>query len=234
MDSTQILQAFAFSFFGGIIPALVWLWFWIQEDKAHPEPKKNIFLACLAGFLSVIVALGLQKLVVALGFDPYHEQTVIIFATIEELVKYYMVFLIALRLPICDEPIDEMVYMVAGAIGFAALENMLYILNPLLDGKIAESISTGNLRFIGPSLLHIVASGTIGYFAGLSFYSTKLKKMIYRITGITLACILHIGYNLYILDASSVQLFAFGGVWIAVIVLIVLFERIKEVTQPQN
>jgi RsiW-degrading membrane proteinase PrsW (M82 family) len=27
------------AFLGGIIPALLWLWFWIKEEENKPEPK---------------------------------------------------------------------------------------------------------------------------------------------------------------------------------------------------
>ena len=46
MDSTH----FAIAFLAGLIPALFWLWFWLREDKAHPEPRALIatsFIACL-------------------------------------------------------------------------------------------------------------------------------------------------------------------------------------------
>ena len=39
---------FLLSFLLGLIPALIWLWFWLKED-AHPEPAKNITLSFLGG-----------------------------------------------------------------------------------------------------------------------------------------------------------------------------------------
>ena len=44
-ELTPILAAMA----GGFLPALAWLWFWRREDAPHPEPRKLIALAFLAG-----------------------------------------------------------------------------------------------------------------------------------------------------------------------------------------
>jgi len=30
---------------GGIVPTLLWLWFWRREDRLHPEPRRLILLA---------------------------------------------------------------------------------------------------------------------------------------------------------------------------------------------
>ena len=38
---------------GGILPALIWLFFWLMEDRCEPEPKRYIFLCFLGGMLAV-------------------------------------------------------------------------------------------------------------------------------------------------------------------------------------
>ncbi len=49
---------------GGVLPALLWLRFWIREDGDHPEPKAMITLSFLAGMVAVGIAYPLQKFVV--------------------------------------------------------------------------------------------------------------------------------------------------------------------------
>ena len=56
-DST----AFAIAFLAGLIPALFWLWFWLREDKARPEPRILIATAFIAGILIVPLVLPLQQ-----------------------------------------------------------------------------------------------------------------------------------------------------------------------------
>ena len=46
---------------GGILPALAWLWFWLREDSDHPEPRRLIALAFLAGMVAVAVVIPLEK-----------------------------------------------------------------------------------------------------------------------------------------------------------------------------
>ena len=50
------------AFLGGMIPAFVWLFFWLLEDRCEPEPKRYIFLCFLAGMLGVVVVLPLEQL----------------------------------------------------------------------------------------------------------------------------------------------------------------------------
>jgi len=50
------------SFVGGILPALIWLWFWLKEDKENPEPKGLLFLTFILGMIAVIIILPLEKI----------------------------------------------------------------------------------------------------------------------------------------------------------------------------
>ena len=59
------------------------------------------------------------------------------------------------------------------ALGFAALENALFIFNPFMRGEFTESILTGNFRFLGATLLHVLASGVVGATMALAFYRPK-------------------------------------------------------------
>ena len=45
----------------GTLPALFWLWFWLREDKIHPEPKKAIFKAFFFGALAVPFSILLEQ-----------------------------------------------------------------------------------------------------------------------------------------------------------------------------
>ena len=129
-----------------------------------------------------------------------------------------------------DEPIDSVIYMLTAALGFVALENAFFLISPLSQGNFIESIITGNLRFMGASLLHIISSTTIGIFIALSFYKKKVMKIEYLAIGMILAIILHTIFNLLIIDSTNTTTFTiFAVVWIAVIVLLLFFEKIKKI-----
>src|SRR3989344_2152376 len=79
-------------------------------------------------------------------------------AAIGGVVKFAAASLAALRLRIFDEPLDAVIYLVTAALGFSAFENVLFLLAPLQTGDVFASIITGDLRFIGASLLHTLSS----------------------------------------------------------------------------
>lgn len=219
---------------GGIVPALLWLFFWLHEDSKRPEPKGRLAETFLIGMLAVLLVLPLQKLVArhfpGLGLTPF-----LLWALIEEVFKFGAAYFTALRTRDDDEPIDSLVYMITAALGFVALENALFIWNPLQSQDIAVALSTGGLRFIGASLLHIVASSTVGVALALAFYKSQRKKIAYGVIGIALATAIHTTFNLFILAQSgSDTLRTFAIVWLAVAMLLLFFEKVKAIARPRR
>src|SRR3989344_3393488 len=104
----------------------------------------------------VVVVIPIQKFVAT-----YLVTQTAIFAawsTIEEFTKYIIAWIVVLHRRENDEPIDAVIYMVAVALGFAGLENALFLLSPLAGETVIQTMMTGNLRFIGATLLHVFSS----------------------------------------------------------------------------
>lgn len=220
-------QAILFAFFGGLLPATIWLWFWLKEDSSHPEPRGLIVLTFMSGMIAVILVLPFQKLVYSFtnSTTPF---VFFIWAALEELFKFGAAYVAALRNKAVDEPIDVIIYMVTAALGFVALENTLFLLNPLFKGQFVDGIVTGNLRFIGTSLLHIVSSSTVGIFMAFAFYGNKKTKHIYLWCGLLVAIVLHTLFNLSIIENNGSNTFiTFSVLWVSVIGLLLFFEKIK-------
>lgn len=151
-------------------------------------------------------------------------------AAIEEISKFIAIAAIALHSQENDEPIDAMIYCIVTALGFAALENALFIMGPLSGGEIAKSIVTGNMRFMGATLLHVVSSASIGFALGYVFYHGKFAKILAAIVGICGAIAIHTAFNLSIIQSSPAEtLKTFSWIWGAVVIMIILFEEIKVV-----
>ena len=213
---------------GGVFPALAWLWFWRREDSAHPEPRKLIALAFLAGMVTVAVVIPIQQFV-----KPFFVSTTIVFtlwSAIEEIMKYFAARITVLRRREDDKPIDPVIYMVTVALGFAAAENALFLLSPLSGDTLLQTILTGNLRFVGATLLHVLSSAAIGVMLGLSFYKPKATKRLYALYGVILATLLHSTFNFFILNTPEEHLLrTFGFVWIGLVVLLAVLEYIKRI-----
>lgn len=226
--STSNLHLLVFAAFGGILPALFWLWFWLQEDKLHPEPRGRILFAFWGGMLAVPLVYPLERFI----YEHFgvSNATLFLWAIIEEVAKYTAVSITVLHSKAFDEPIDALEYLITGALGFAALENTLFILNPLVGGNEFQSFITGNMRFIGASLLHVVCSGVLGYCIGREFYRGWFAKISWRVFGLGIAVTLHTVFNMFIMYQNGEKTFmVFAGVWVAVIGILLLFERLKKV-----
>ncbi len=176
----------------------------------------------------VAVALAIigERWIASIYTEPTIQYT--LWAFVEEIAKFVVVAVIALRARANDEPIDAMIYCIVAAIGFAALENAFFIMDPLSSGEVARAIVSGNMRFIGATLLHIVSSASVGFTIGYVFYKGTLAKISAAIVGIAIAGSIHAAFNLSIINADSMDtLRTFAWVWGAVVILIVLFEEIK-------
>jgi len=217
----------ALSLLAGILPTFVWLFFWLREDKERPEPKGLLLLTFFAGMLTVIFVLPFEELARTKIIDDLART--FSWATAEELIKYAAVAFIALKSRQIDEPIDFPIYFITAALGFAALENTLFLLKPFSLNATTEALLTGNLRFLGATLLHAVCSAMIGIGMGLTFYSSWTKKKIGLFVGILAAIILHSLFNFFIIKTGdSGNFFAvFGALWVVTIITMLLFEKLR-------
>jgi RsiW-degrading membrane proteinase PrsW (M82 family) len=228
MDSTH----FAIAFLAGLIPALFWLWFWLREDAARPEPRALIVSSFIAGMLIVGFVLPLQQLAMS-HFTG--SMLMLAWVIIEEILKYCAALIVVLWNRAVDEPIDTIIYMITIALGFSALENALFVFHPLQQGDYALSYISNSFRSIGATLLHVLASGTVGVAMALVFYARSSIKITVATLGLCIAIVLHALFNFFIIDGSgSTVLGVFMFVWMGIIVLFLLFEKVKQIERKHR
>lgn len=216
---------FVIALLGGVLPALFWLWFWLREDRKKPEPTGLLFRTFIAGMAVVPLVLPLQKLALTMFGGA---SLIVVWVIIEETLKYALALMIILWNKAVDEPIDYIIYMITIALGFAALENALFIWNPLVSGDLSGSIITGNFRFLGATLVHVLASGTIGVFLAFTFYKHNIIKLLAGTFGLSLAILLHTLFNLFIMEANGEAILSiFLIVWMLVVMMFLMFEKVK-------
>lgn len=238
---------FIFPLLGGLLPPLLWLYFWLKEDL-HPEPKSRLVFTFLLGMLSVFPALFLEKFIFFIekqsGLISAASGTIILLAAwalIEEVSKFLAAFYGGLKHQECDEPIDPPIYLITAALGFAALENVLFLLNIVSRANGLEYLPvflTGDLRFIGANLLHVATSAFVGISLSLCFFH-KHDKTRNLIGGTLIATILHFLFNYFILKGQ-------GGLdmiqttkimlplWAVIVVIIFILEKIKQIKKLKS
>ena len=223
------IKDFGLALISGIVPALIWLWFWLKEDEEHPEPVGLIILTFVTGMIMVIVVLPIQQFVQNHFSDD--KLLIVLWAGIEEIIKFGGVYFVALRGNKIREPIDFALFMITGALGFAALENAFFLIEPIAIKEATVSFLTGNLRFLGATLLHAVSSATIGIFLGLSYYQGWFANKIYLLLGISAAIALHSVFNFLIIkngDQNILKTFAF--LWGMAFLTMLLFEKLRQLS----
>lgn len=222
MTSTTL----GYAFLGGLLPSLIWLYFLLKEDSHCPEPRKIIVFAFITGMAAVPLALPLEQYARAHFTDS--ASVLIAWALIEEVLKYIMAASFVLWRNAIDEAPDYVIYMITVALGFAAAENMLFLLAPLVDGHLATTVFTGNLRFLGSTLLHVVASAAIGFSLAFSTRYHSVGRTAAAAFGLILATALHTAFNMLIIHSgTSTTLAAFFLIWMAAVIFFAAFEVLK-------
>ena len=98
---------------GGLIPALIWLFFWLREDECkdqdtvvymcEPEPKPMVFLTFITGMIMVPAALFLERavypFVAGMGL-------IIAWSFTEEVLKLFAYWFINARSKFINEATD--------------------------------------------------------------------------------------------------------------------------------
>lgn len=239
---SPLQERIIFAFIGGVVPALLWLFFWLKEDECknqdtvaymcEPEPKPMLFLTFLTGMIIVPFAVFSEKLVY-----PFFSGIVLVsvWSFIEEFLKFVAYWFINGKSKFINEATDPAIYMLTAALGFAAAENALFLYQSLATGVSVDAVFAGQmLRFIGASLLHVGASGVIGIFIGLAFFKNRFIQFITLLIGLALATAIHSIFNNLILFSDNTEtLKVFSFVWVLGLGVIILFERLKELTPLQ-
>jgi len=155
-----------------IVPSLL-LVAWFRGRDLNPEPSRAIWatffwgVASTAGVLLVALPLGIFS---DLFRTPLERGLWDAFATAalpEETAKLAVVLLFAARRPAFDEPMDGMVYGAVAGLGFAALENVLYV----LDGGFGLAI----VRALTCVPAHAAWGAILGYTVGRVRFSGAPK-----------------------------------------------------------
>lgn len=189
-----------------ILPSIVWLLFFALQDK-HREKASNILKVFLWGIVIALPVVIVESLAQEIIFAPLAAlalssiaYTFVAIAFVEEFAKYLVVRLRAMPYKFFDEPQDAMVYLITAALGFAAIENLVYAFN--FATNVQEVLNISIFRGVTATFLHVVASGALGYFLALSIKTPSEKRKFFY-TGLVVATLLHGIYNNFIINLEN-------------------------------
>lgn len=201
-----------------VLPALYLARYFYLSDK-NPEPQHLIRNVFLWGIFSVIPAIILEALIG--GFFPAFSAengllgaaftAFIVAGGCEEWVKLQVVKRTVYTHPEFNEIVDGIVYTSVASLGFACIENVLYVSE-------SYDITLAIMRGITSVPAHATMSGIMGYYIGKSkFASTETERNSLINTGFYTAVGIHGAYDFVIFAMPHLQLptalLAFPIVW---------------------
>lgn len=171
------------------------------RDKYEREPLKYLIISFLLGILIAfpVVFFGeqLQAYTGTSGDSNWVDLLIyafIVVALTEEGFKYLALRLYMYRHEEFDEPYDGIMYGAAVSLGFAAIENVLYVFMAS-----DEAVQTGLLRMFTAVPAHAVFGVVMGYFLGHAKFATEKKKAsLDHLKGLGAAVLLHGLYDYFL------------------------------------
>ena len=179
-----------------IAPVAIVVFYIYIKDKYEKEPKRlMMYCFLMGGILSIIITTILYMF-----FDFFiplnnkfsvMQQFVRAFFIVgltEEFSKYVIVRYYAQPKRAFNEPFDGIVYAVMVSMGFAAVENIFYV----LEG----GVSTAILRAFTAVPAHATFGILMGYYMGKAKFSNNRIK--YNLIGLLLAVVFHGAYDFFL------------------------------------
>jgi protease PrsW len=187
------------------------------KDKHEREPLALLLLSFLYGGLSTIITLFISWPVNALILlkpgDVVDEFFNAMFkvALIEEFSKFIFVRFILYYNKNFNEPFDGIVYAVMVGMGFATLENVLYVFN--------YGFATGVMRMFTAVPAHATFAVLMGYFLGRAKFSHR-HQFVLALLALGTATLSHGSYDYFWFIARTQGVWA--GIWIGAIISLII------------
>lgn len=191
------------------------------RDRYEREPFKALALTFVLGALGAIAAAMLE------AAFPYQEKSATMLATaanatlvvapIEETVKFLAVWLLVFRAPVFNEPFDGVVYCVIASMGFATLENLMYV----LGGGMHVALERAFVSVPG----HAAFGAIMGYYVGRARFETGGKRRLLLLQGLLYAAIAHGLFDFGLLSRTGWGIACAALTFIAALILALLAIR---------
>ena len=160
-------------------PIAILVYYIYHKDKKSPEPTGQLVKAFLFGILSVPVSFCLSIPFGIIGLYPIEATSILgsistaFFgaAIPEEIAKFFMLWLLLRKNRYFDEKMDGIVYAVCVSLGFAALENIMYLFS-----NVETFLSVGIARAIFAVPGHFCFGILMGYYYSFAKFYPKAPE----------------------------------------------------------
>lgn len=201
-----------------LAPVVFILLYVYLRDEYDKEPLKHLIISFIGGILIAIPVVWVGNWLSSwwslgnsgMSIPEVLLYTFVVVAFTEEGMKYLVMRWYCYRLPEFDEPYDGIMYAVTVSMGFAAIENVLYVMQ--------GGYSVGWLRAFSAVPAHAIFGTAMGYFAGKAKFNAVISPWFTRMAGLLLAVILHGAYDFFLFQEkyAYLALASFGMVLIGV------------------
>lgn len=199
-----------------VAPVAFWLWYFQMRDRLRPEPRTLVIRVFALGGLAAIPAAliefwSLAATGLTIGQPSASDAIAAAFlvGVVEESLKFAVVLVGVYRHLEFNEVMDGIVYAVAASLGFAAVENLFYV----LEGGVSVGLLRAFLSIPG----HAFFGAIMGYYMGLAKFAGPRERLVLA-AALALAILAHTGYDAVL----------FVGNWVGLMVVpivLVLWRR---------
>ncbi len=155
-----------------LAPVFIILFYIYFRDKYDKEPLGLLIKALLLGIAIVVPVIFVERMLMTMmpqsskvAEAAYH--AFVVAGSTEELFKFLALYLLVWKNPNFNEKFDGIVYAVFVSLGFAGVENVLYV----MDG----GMQTALIRAITAVPAHAIFGITMGYYLGIAHMYQELK-----------------------------------------------------------
>jgi RsiW-degrading membrane proteinase PrsW (M82 family) len=210
------------SLFLALIPSLVWMVFFYQQDRDEPEPKQLVVRMFLFGSLAAVLAVVLGRVFVTQTIRLFQGiilsgiLTLLSVSLMQETLKVMMVRYVVLGTNEFDRHPDGIVYGMASGLGFSTVLTIAFVLQ---SGGVVPL--AGAIRAVNNALIHGALGAVSGYYIG----RVKIdgKKLPWLFEGLGLVTLVNAIYQVASSEFTSRLVFnPWYGLGVAVVLSIVV------------
>ena len=177
-----------------LAPGLAIIFYFYIKDQYDREPIKLLFFSFLLGALSTIPAVFLELYLKDRLYNNGSVVYYLIFAFLivslnEEFCKYVVLRYYAYGKKAFNEPLDGIVYSIMISMGFATLENVLYVYE--------FGFTTAIVRMLLSVPAHAAFAVLMGYHVGLAKMD-PVNSFRHLIKGLILAVFFHGAFDFFL------------------------------------